>query len=69
MSIKGLLKSRLEGEREGREGLRSKNLAGKKPSNLRAPAPPQLHPRGRLIVYKTNSVMERQRWLKKWEEA
>jgi len=37
MSIKGLLKNRWEGEREGREGLRSKNLAGKKPSCLGPP--------------------------------
>lgn len=37
MSIKGLLKNRWEGEREGREGPRSKNLAGKEPSRLSPP--------------------------------
>lgn len=37
MSIKGLLKNKWEGEKEGREGLRSKNLAGKEPSRLSPP--------------------------------
>lgn len=39
MSIKGLLKSRLQRERGGREGQRSKNLAGKEPSHLSPPPP------------------------------
>lgn len=43
MSIKGLLKNRWEGEREGREGLRSKNLAGKELSRLSPPPPGETH--------------------------
>lgn len=54
MSIKGLLKNRLEWgrEREGREGLRNKKLAGKEPSRL----PP--HPWGEAYCLQNKQCNE-----------